>query len=75
VRNYSAPEWHSFFELAGLELADERFLERPLEVQPWLDRTGTPAEDQARVRELLGDRIVDGRMQLPTLVVKGVKAA
>jgi SAM-dependent methyltransferase len=72
VRNYSAPEWHSFFELAGLEVADEAFLERPLEIQPWLDRTGTPAEDQARVRELLGDRIVDGWMSLPTLVVKGV---
>jgi hypothetical protein len=25
------------------------------------------------VRELLGDRVVDGVMQLPTLVIKGVK--
>ena len=73
VRNYSAPEWHSFFELAGLEVADEQFMERPLEIQPWLDRTGTSSEDQARVRELLGDRIVDGWMKLPTLVIKGVK--
>jgi SAM-dependent methyltransferase len=73
VRNYSAPEWHSFFELAGLDLVDEAFMERPLEIQPWLDRTGTPPEDQARVRELLGDRIQDGWMNLPTLVVKGVK--
>jgi SAM-dependent methyltransferase len=72
VRNYSAPEWHSFFELAGLEVADEAFLERPLEIQPWLDRTATPPASQARVRELLGDRIVDGWMSLPTLVVKGV---
>jgi SAM-dependent methyltransferase len=75
VRNYSGPEWHSFFELAGLEVTDERFLERPLELQPWLDRSGTPPEDQARVRELLGDRVVDGRMSLPTLVIKGVKTA
>ena len=73
VRNYSAPEWHSFFELAGLELVDEACMERPLEVQPWLDRTGTSSEDQARVRELLGDRIQDGWMNLPTLVVKGLK--
>jgi SAM-dependent methyltransferase len=72
VRNYSAPEWHSFFELAALEVADEAFLERPLEIQPWLDRAGTPPEDQARVRELLGDRIEDGWMTLPTLVIKGV---
>jgi SAM-dependent methyltransferase len=75
VRNYSAPEWHSFFELAGLAVADEAFLERPLEIQPWLDRTGTSAEDQQRVRELLGDRVRDGWMTLPTLVIKGTKQA
>jgi SAM-dependent methyltransferase len=73
VRNYSQAEWHSFFELAGLEVADEQFMHRPLEIQPWLDRTQTPPADQARVRELLGDRIKDGWMPLPTLVIKGVK--
>ena len=73
VRNYSAPEWHSFFELAGLEITAEQYLERPLEIQPWLDRAGTPADDQVRVRELLGDRIKDGWMSLPTYVLKGVK--
>ena len=73
VRNYSAAEWHSFFELAGLEVADEAFLERPLEIQPWLDRAGTSTEDQVRVRELLGDRIKDGWMSLPTLVIKGTQ--
>jgi SAM-dependent methyltransferase len=75
VRNYSQPEWHSFFELAGLEVADERFMLRPLEIQPWLDRAQTPVEDQTKVRELLGDRVKDGWMDLPTLVIKGVKAA
>jgi SAM-dependent methyltransferase len=73
VRNYSQPEWHSFFELAGLEVADERYLERPLEIEPWLARVECSGEDAARVRELLGDRIVDGVMSLPTLVLKGVK--
>jgi SAM-dependent methyltransferase len=72
VRNYSQAEWHSFFELAGLELVDEAYLERPLELQPWLDRTETPPADRARVRELLGDRVRDGWMPLPTVVVKGV---
>ena len=71
VRNYSQPEWHSFFELAGLELADERYLERPLEIEPWLARVDCVGEDAARVRELLGDRVVDGVMPLPTLVIKG----
>jgi hypothetical protein len=73
VRKYSQPEWHSFFELAGLEVADEQFMHRPLEIQPWLDRTDTSPQDQARVRELLGDRIKDGWMDLPTLVIKGTK--
>jgi ubiquinone/menaquinone biosynthesis C-methylase UbiE len=73
VRNYAQAEWHSFFELAGLEIVEEAFMERPLEVQPWLERTATPAADQAEVRELLGDRVVGGWMQLPTLVLKGRK--
>ena len=29
-------------------------------------------EDRSRVRELLGDRIAGGWMNLPTLVIKGV---
>ena len=73
VRNYSQPEWHSFFELAGLEVADERYLERPLEIESWLARVDCSGEEAARVRELLGDRIVDGVMPLPTLVIKGTK--
>ncbi len=73
VRNYGQAEWRSFFELAGLEVAEEAFLERRLEVGPWLERAGTPPEDRPRVLELLGDRVVDGWMPLPTLVVKGVK--
>jgi SAM-dependent methyltransferase len=73
VRNYGVAEWHSFFELAGLEIAEEAFMQRPLELQPWLDRTATSPEDQVRVRELLGDRVKDGWMDLPTLVLKGVK--
>jgi SAM-dependent methyltransferase len=73
VRNYGAAEWHSFFELAGLDVVDERLLERPLEIEPWLERAGCGGEDATRVRELLGDRVVDGWMPLPTLVLKGRK--
>jgi SAM-dependent methyltransferase len=74
VRNYSPAEWLVFFENAGLEVADERFLERPLEIEPWLARAGCGGADAERVKELLGDRIVDGWMQLPTLVLRGDKA-
>ena len=74
VRNYAVAEWESFFELAGLRVTEQRHFTRPLEIQPWLDRVGCSAEDAARVRELLGDRVVDGWMPLPTLVMKGVKS-
>jgi SAM-dependent methyltransferase len=73
VRNYAAAEWRIFFERAGLRVTGEQQLDRPLEIEPWLERAGTPAEDADRVRELLADRVVDGRMDLPTLVIRGVK--
>ena len=38
VRNYSVAEWHSFFELAGLEVADEQQLER------WVEDNAAPEE-------------------------------
>jgi SAM-dependent methyltransferase len=73
VRNYGVAEWHSFFELAGLEIADEAFMVRDTDFEDWLARTETPEEDRARVRELLGDRVRDGRLELPTVVLKGIK--
>ena len=75
VRNYGVAEWHSFFELAGLEVAEEMSLLRDTDFEDWLDRTETPAADRTRVRELLDGRVHDGRLQLPTVVVKGVKTA
>jgi SAM-dependent methyltransferase len=75
VRNYGVGEWHSFFELAGLEVAEQAHLMRDTDFEDWLARTETPAADRARVRELLGDRVREGRLTLPTVVLKGVKAA
>jgi SAM-dependent methyltransferase len=75
VRNYAVAEWHSFFELAGLELADEAVLARDTDFEDWLARTETPEADRAQVRELLGDRVRDGRLELPTVVLKGTKGA
>jgi SAM-dependent methyltransferase len=71
VRNYAVAEWESFFELAGLRVSEQRHFTRPLEIEPWLARVGCSGEDAARVRELLGDRVQDGWMPLPTLVIKG----
>lgn len=73
VRNYGVAEWHSFFELSGLEVADEATMVRDTDFADWLDRTETPEEDRARVTELLDSRLHDGRLDLPTVILKGVK--
>ena len=73
VRNYSVAEWHSFFESAGLEVADAVTMVRDTDFTDWLDRTETPDAERARITELLEGRIRDGRLDLPTLVLKGVK--
>ena len=72
VRNYAVAEWHSFFDLSGLVLEDEAFLVRETDLEDWLARTETPAGDAARVRELLGERVREGRLELPTVVLRGV---
>jgi ubiquinone/menaquinone biosynthesis C-methylase UbiE len=74
VRNYGVAEWHSFCEVAGLRVADEAFMVRDTDFEEWLARTEAPAADRARVRELLGHRIKDGRLELPTVVLKAIKA-
>jgi SAM-dependent methyltransferase len=75
VRNYGVAEWESFFELAGLEVAAEELMQRDTDFDDWLARTETPEADRAQVRKLLGDRVRDGRLPLPTVVLKGIKAA
>src|SRR5437764_2846362 len=75
VRNYGVAEWHSFFELAGLHVADEAFMVRDTDFEEWLARTETPEHDRARVRELLDGRIHEERLELPTVVLQGTEAA
>ena len=74
VRNYGVAEWHSFFELAGLEVADEVAMLRETDFGDWLDRTETPPHERERVQELLAGRVHDGKLDLPTVVLKGVKS-
>ena len=73
VRCYSEDEWREVFAEAALVVEAERRFERAGEVEPWLARVETPAQDAARVRELLADRITDGRVALRSIVLKGRK--
>jgi SAM-dependent methyltransferase len=75
VRNYGPAEWESFFELAGLQVVEARVVQRRQELEPWLARTGCTGEDAERVRELLVHHVVDGWMELPTVVLKGRKVS
>ena len=41
VKNWSEGEWRGFFASAGLHVEEVRRLEKPIEVEPWLERAGT----------------------------------
>ena len=73
VRNYTEDEWRGLFEQAGLTVEDVRRFDKPIELQPWLDRVGCESADAERVRELLADRIEDGWVQLDRIALKGRK--
>ena len=73
VRNYSEAEWRELFESAGLRVDEVRRFDKEIEVEPWLERAVTPAEDAERVRRLLADRIQDGWIRLDRIAILGRK--
>jgi SAM-dependent methyltransferase len=70
VRCYSEDEWRELVTDAGFEVEQVQVFERRREVDDWLARVETPPEDAKRVRELLADRIEDGELTLPAIVLK-----
>jgi ubiquinone/menaquinone biosynthesis C-methylase UbiE len=73
VRNYTEKEWRELLESAGLRIEEVRRLPKQIEVEPWLDRAGTPGSDADRVRQLLADRIEDGWVTLDRIAILGRK--
>jgi SAM-dependent methyltransferase len=73
VRNYSEAEWRELFEAAGLRVDEVRRFDKPIEIEPWLERAATPVDDAERVRELLADRIEDGWITLDRIAILGRK--
>jgi SAM-dependent methyltransferase len=73
VHCYSAEEWRSMLEEAGLAVDDVRFFEKRIEFEPWLERAGCTGDEAARVRELAADRIADGWITLDRIAIKAVK--
>jgi SAM-dependent methyltransferase len=71
VRNYSEDEWRQMFDAAGLDVEAFEREDKRIEVGPWLERAGCEGEEAARVRELLADRIEEGRVRLDRGIFKG----
>ncbi|MER3411545.1 MAG: hypothetical protein C4305_03975 [Thermoleophilia bacterium] len=73
VRNRSEEEWRQLFVQAGLVVEEARRLEQPIELEPWLRRTGCVGEEAARVRALLADRIEGSLLRLDRVALRGRK--
>jgi SAM-dependent methyltransferase len=73
VRCYTAEEWRTMLEEAGLAVDDVRSLPQRVEVEPWLARAGSVGEEAGRVRKLVADRIADGWITLDRIAIKAVK--
>jgi SAM-dependent methyltransferase len=74
VRNLSEAGWRDLFSRVGLQAEAFEREEKWLELEPWLERAGCSGDDAARVRELLADRIRDGRVRVDRGIFKGRKA-
>src|SRR5262249_55479388 len=73
VRNYSEDEWRGMFEAAGLEIEAYELEDKRIGFEAWLDRSETPDEDRPRIRELLDDRVEDGKLRLERAIFKARK--
>jgi SAM-dependent methyltransferase len=70
VRCYSEEEWKVMLTDAGLEVERAERLDRRRDVDDWLARVDTPPADASRVKELVGERVVDGTMTFPSIVIR-----
>jgi len=73
VRNYGEAEWRGFFADAGLAVEDVRRFDKPIRVEPWLERAGCAGADAERVRELLADCIEGEAVTLDRIALLGRK--
>ena len=73
VRNYSEGEWRELLAGSRLELEQFEREEKWVELVPWLERAGCTGDEAARVRELLAERIEDGKLRLDRGIFKARK--
>jgi SAM-dependent methyltransferase len=73
VRNYSEAEWRGMFEGAELAVEAYELEDKRIDFGSWLARSGTPDEDRPRIRELLANRVEDGKLRLERAIFKARK--
>jgi SAM-dependent methyltransferase len=71
VRNYSEAEWRAFLAEAGIAIEAVRVIDFPVELEPWLERTGCTGDTAEVVRQLLADRIHDGFVSFARIALLG----
>ena len=71
VRNYSEAEWRGFFAGAELTVEEVRRFDFPIELEPWLERTGCTGADAERVRALVAPHVTDGWVALERIALRG----
>ena len=70
IRCYSEDEWKELVTGAGFEVEQVEHFDRRQSVDAWLERVDTPADEAARIRELLSDRIDNGMLAFESIVLK-----
>jgi Methyltransferase domain len=70
VRNHTEDEWRSFLRDAGLVVEEVRTFAFPIELEPWLARTGCTGSDAERVRALLAPHVSDGWVALERIALR-----
>lgn len=75
VRCYSEDEWRELLGGAGLDVLQLHRFERHPDVEDWLARVDTPADDAERVRGLLRDHVEDGALRLSSIVVQAGRSS
>ena len=73
VRSYAEDEWRGLLEQAGLDVEAVALFDVEIELESWLARAGCEGDEATQVRELLADRIRDGRLEVPRIALKGRK--
>jgi len=71
VRNYSKSEWRELFEAAGLTVDACTVMDKWMDLDAWLARTGCVGDDASAVRRLVASRTRGAEWNLPVIVIRG----